>query len=56
MYFLDNGVREVPMCNPWKINLEILIVINLFMDVNLVRDLTKYYFPLAKGKETSPTQ
>lgn len=48
MYFLDNGVREVSMCNAWKINLEKLIVINLFMDVDLVRDLTKYYYPLAK--------
>lgn len=36
------------MCNPWQINLEKLIMINLFMDVDLVRDLTKYYCPLEK--------
>lgn len=49
MYFYCNRVESVPISNPWKHNLEKLIVLDLFVDVDLMKEFIKAYNPVTRG-------
>ena len=42
-YFHNNRTLEVPICNPWIRNLSKLIMLEVFLDVDLINTLIKYY-------------
>ena len=45
-FFYKNRVKEVPICNPWVRNLGKLIMLEVFVDVDLVKELIKCYNPI----------
>lgn len=48
IYFYHNIVEKIPICNPWKKNLEKLIFQEVLMDIYLVKALIKSYNPAMK--------
>lgn len=48
MYFFYNRVERVPICNPWMRNLAKLIMPNVFVDVDLMKELIRSYNPITK--------
>ena len=39
MYFYQNIIENVPVCNPWNKNMEKLIFLEVFVDVDLLKAL-----------------
>lgn len=48
-FFYKNKVKEVPICNPWVRNLGKLIMLEVFVDMDLVKELIKCYNPINKS-------
>lgn len=49
MYLFCNRVERVPICNPWVRNFAKLIVPDVFVDVDLMKELIKAYNLITKG-------
>ena len=49
MYFYHNRNMNIPIYNPWKRNMENLIFLKVFIDVDLVKALINSYNPATKS-------
>ena len=44
-YFFANSIEKEPKNNPWRFDLEKVVVPNVFVDVELINVLAKHYEP-----------
>ena len=49
MYFYHNRNLNIPICNPWKRNMEKLILFQVFINVDVVKDLINSYNPATRS-------
>lgn len=49
LFFYNNRLSELPISNPWDRNLAKLIMLEVIVDVDLVKALIKAYDPMTHG-------
>ena len=49
MFFYQNRIENVPVCNPWNKNMAKLIFPKVFIDVDLLKALINSYNPITRA-------